>query len=624
MANKAEKFADKAGKVADAVDPNNIGDTVQKAKNTVKETKDKAVDAAKKAPEKVKETAKKAKEAAKKAPEKEKEVAKKTKKAIKNAPKKAKNLALKGKKQVSQAVKKAKKTADYIRKNPAQAAEKVGNLAKTRGKNFLHRHNPVTKVKKKVDNVKKGIKATRRILRAARKAAKNVAKAIKNIGKVIEQVGSKIITFLVSNPIGWVIDIILICILLVVLILNFGNDEEDSSLSNNMMQASGTAWEQFKKYVELREGGGKDASGQYYMVENDGAGYPTVGHGLCLKSGSGYLHVEEFIKHGVDSKQLADNWLNGDRNGKVSVEICDSIWEDNLKDLYDNVKATLSDLNLKEYQIYALVDVKYRRGNINGFRNKYESLWSSNDDQFGQDISKEPYSESSLFSFFWNGGHSLEGVNKRKKAQWLLFKYGYYDGLNEYYTAGTGGGNYDSSFYGGINIYNDDGSVNTSKINELDNLLTKDYLNTTHHVRNYANQGGPFKKWWTNNGLQKFQCTWWANGRASQYLELNGSKYKTYPTISGNGGDYYSYNKSNGWFNYGTTPKRNSVISWTYGDYGHVAYVEAVDAMTGDIWISHAGGGWSWFELQKCTKASNYSPWSGYSLNGFIYLDEPK
>lgn len=189
-------------------------------------------------------------------------------------------------------------------------------------------------------------------------------------------------------------------------------------------------------------------------------------------------------------------------------------------------------------------------------------------------------------------------------------------------------GRYNSDFYGGIEIYNSDGSVQEEKIEELNTYLTRDLLNTVYH-NDGTNQNGPFAEWWTNTGLENFQCTWWANGRASQYLALNGTKYKSYPTKYGNGGEYYSVNMSNGYFNYGITPKRNSIISWSVpGDYGHVAYVEAVDK-NGDIWISHAGGGQSWFGVSKVTKESGYAPtsgngaWSGFIFNGFIYLDEP-
>lgn len=377
--------------------------------------------------------------------------------------------------------------------------------------------------------------------------------------------------------------------------------------------------------------GPTDETGQYYIVHDDSWGNPTIGHGLCLYSSGSYLNVEAFASRGYDSKQLADDWLANGTVGKVPVDVCDDIWKEGLKSRYENIKNTYADLNLKEYQIYALVDVQYRRGNTGGFEELYKSLWSSDDDKYGQDPSGETYDMNSLYKFFNDGfTDTSSGVYTRKQRQWLLFKYGYYESLGEYYTAesatggGIGGGNYDSSFYGGINIYNDDGSVNSDKINELDTLLTSSYLNTIHHYHTYSNQSGPFAKWWTNNGLEEFQCTWWANGRASQYLELSGGKYDDYPTRSGNGSDYYSINRSNGWFNYGTTPKRNSVISWDDGGYGHVAYVEAVDAVTQDVWISHAGAGWSWYGIEKLTKSNNYVPWSGYALEGFIYLDEAR
>ena len=105
-----------------------------------------------------------------------------------------------------------------------------------------------------------------------------------------------------------------------------------------------------------------------------------------------------------------------------------------------------------------------------------------------------------------------------------------------------------------------------------------------------------------------------------QYLELYGTKYTSYPTEMGHGGQYYDNNVSGGWFAYGQEPRANSIISWKKGnDYGHVAYVEAVDS-TG-IWISHAGSGLSWFGIQKIPLDG--SIWSGYTLNGYIYLDEP-
>lgn len=126
-----------------------------------------------------------------------------------------------------------------------------------------------------------------------------------------------------------------------------------------------------------------------------------------------------------------------------------------------------------------------------------------------------------------------------------------------------------------------------------------------------------------NDPEYPFQCTWWAWGRASMYLESIGSVYPKYPTARGNGGDYYTVNQEDGWFNYGQTPRPNSIISWSKGEYGHVAYVEGV---TEDgIYISHAGSGNSWFGVQKISLDGDLESigWSGYTLNGYIYLDEP-
>ena len=135
-------------------------------------------------------------------------------------------------------------------------------------------------------------------------------------------------------------------------------------------------------------------------------------------------------------------------------------------------------------------------------------------------------------------------------------------------------------------------------------------------------QNGPFAKWWDNpyNLLESFQCTWWANGKASMYLEQFGTKYKKYPTQGGNGGEYYDKNKANGWFKYGSTPKPHSLITWKQsGSWGHVAYVEGVGS--DGIYISEAGSGTSWFGVRKIPLSGYYSP--SFTLVGYIYLNEP-
>lgn len=169
--------------------------------------------------------------------------------------------------------------------------------------------------------------------------------------------------------------------------------------------SSGTQWENFKRFVLVNEGGTTTEDGKYYIVEDDSQGNPTVGHGLCLysKVDNVYLHKEAFANHNIDSVELADNWIRGDRTGKVSVDICDEIWEENLKGIYDSIKSSYSYLGLSTYQYYALTDVKYRRGNTNGFEDAYNEKWSGSDNRYKKDTKMEEYSQDSLYSFFNNG-----------------------------------------------------------------------------------------------------------------------------------------------------------------------------------------------------------------------------
>lgn len=179
---------------------------------------------------------------------------------------------------------------------------------------------------------------------------------------------------------------------------------------------------------------------------------------------------------------------------------------------------------------------------------------------------------------------------------------------NEYY----------NQFHGKIRGISSGGITTDEEAEQLQSLIENEWLHTIVH-RNYEMQNGPFLKYWDNpiNTLEKFQCTWWANGRASMYLDQMGIADE-YPTEWGNGGDYYSENLKGGWFDYGQTPRPNSIISWTSSGYGHVAYVEGV---TSDgIYISHAGSGKSWYGIEKIPLSGELL---GKSLNGYIYLDSP-
>lgn len=155
-----------------------------------------------------------------------------------------------------------------------------------------------------------------------------------------------------------------------------------------------------------------------------------------------------------------------------------------------------------------------------------------------------------------------------------------------------------------MNLYNADGSVNQDAIVKLNELLNNEV--------EYRN--GKFMTSDEGNTLSYKQCTWWANARASQFLGEN------YPTLQGNGGDYYDINKKNNWFEYGDVPKPNSIVTYQFGEYGHVAYVEAVDYVNGKIYISDADSGEAFRGVEELDMDGK---WLGHSPQGYIYLDSP-
>ncbi len=156
----------------------------------------------------------------------------------------------------------------------------------------------------------------------------------------------------------------------------------------------------------------------------------------------------------------------------------------------------------------------------------------------------------------------------------------------------------------GINLYNVDGTVNKNAVESLNELLADEVVN----------RSGRFMNPEEGNTLGYLQCTWWANARASQFLGEN------YPTLLGNGGDYYQINIDNKWFEYGTEPKPNSLVVYNNGGYGHVGFVEAVDYVNGKIYISDADSG----QLFRGIEELDYNgKWCGYLPQGYIYLDSP-
>ena len=108
-------------------------------------------------------------------------------------------------------------------------------------------------------------------------------------------------------------------------------------------------------------------------------------------------------------------------------------------------------------------------------------------------------------------------------------------------------------------------------------------------------------------------CTCYAFGRSYENLG-------TEPKLShGNAGEWYDYNRNNGYYSFGKTPVLGAVAVWKSGGAGHVAVVEVIDGDT----VTTSESGWQSFYFKTVTRSasnSNFSASSYYSFQGFIYV----
>lgn len=109
-------------------------------------------------------------------------------------------------------------------------------------------------------------------------------------------------------------------------------------------------------------------------------------------------------------------------------------------------------------------------------------------------------------------------------------------------------------------------------------------------------------------------CTAYAFGRAYEILkkEPNLCHYDAE--------EWYSYNKSNGYYSYGKTPKLGAIACWNYdGGGGHVAVVEKIEKST----ITFSNSSWSGENFYLTTADINDANAGGsswWNFEGYIYI----
>lgn len=347
----------------------------------------------------------------------------------------------------------------------------------------------------------------------------------------------------------------------------------------------------------------------------------------------------------------------------IPVEIVDKCEEDEISKAIDAVHAEFGEHDLKEYQVHALVSRYYNcgcagwkagreAGNNLPIVQNYEQYWKEEeDDQYEalyEQYKDNPENSSEIISHV-DYSHGLytnimqwptnDGILvTRRQSEWILFTLGYYDSLQKFYT--------NSITPGGIDLYNSDGSVNLEKCAELTNWFVDNFFTGSATMRFGPNEMGGWTKQnlsssntsclntaefpFLSNGLETYQCTWWARIRATYQAQmLDPEHLNGYIKTSGNGcqvarntADHYGIPLNEKV----ETIKPNSIISFNeftaeFPDCGHVAFIEAVDYDRRVFYVSHCGGGHSWFGITEKT-FDQYSGGNAHYFGGSVAVED--
>ena len=389
-----------------------------------------------------------------------------------------------------------------------------------------------------------------------------------------------------------------------------------SGVSGNALYDYMRIWENtalYKYYIGETSSCPRYAEGEYYKVFYGGSGDPTynLAYGIVI---SRNYNDTYFSAKGVSSETLRSYTTDGQKFEELTGQEIECIFEQMIQKHKDAVLNSVGDLGLEEHQIDALTAIHYQYGNIGNFREAY-TKYKDDDIEFQNHFTVTSGKYQPLLVSGTNNKEKRKST--RVEANWKLFKGGIYTGngyelnVNNYSASGA-----NLTSLEGLNLYNEDGTVNQQQIGILNNKLVtiveSDRSNT--------------------NGLTYKQCTWWAAKRADMYLAQYGTKYKKYPKNGayGNAGEWYNKNKNNGWFDFGSVPRANSLIVWSDGGAGHVGYVEAVDTKNKKIYTSEASNGTSFLgvKARSYTGEGDASYTNGQGVRkkclGYIYLDSPK
>ena len=204
----------------------------------------------------------------------------------------------------------------------------------------------------------------------------------------------------------------------------------------------GGGYEQFIRWLHAWEGlnGSISSDGTKYIIGDDGYGHPTVGYGIDIFNGG---FADKFTAAGYSTSVGA----------AVDKEFVDNLEKEEINAAIETVESKCSGLDLTQYQKYALVSRIFNCGSAGAFSVRdgkdfvaaYTSYWNQDTDLEYKVAANDGMFSNALYTSYMckpntaKGSGFSQGLVNRRKAEWLLFKTGYYDRIDEFYEEGSNG-----------------------------------------------------------------------------------------------------------------------------------------------------------------------------------------
>lgn len=214
---------------------------------------------------------------------------------------------------------------------------------------------------------------------------------------------------------------------------NYSNNGDNSNCCTNLSNSNEAFSEQFIEYINAFEGKGRtcqtNTGANGYLAENLGDGAITAGHGIT----NSVVRNEESQKIIASSGYQNQFSLVGNRyimtvGGCYNKHLIDQLQANSIKNSFGASvlkSAEKNNVQLQSYEIDALTSFNYNLGSgyidklITGFKTGgYEGLWN---------VMKE---------YMHSNGQELDGLKRRRKAEFALFVTGDYTDKGLFYSRG--------------------------------------------------------------------------------------------------------------------------------------------------------------------------------------------